>query len=66
MNIHNKAFHINIKKYNCDLCGHQASKKNSLARPKKIVHKGVRYPCRQCNYQATTKGNLAKHKTAVH
>ena len=62
MDIHNSTFHHKDKKYNCDLCGHQASHKKSLAIHKKIVHEGVKFPCRQCNYQATLKGNLAKHK----
>ena len=68
MDIHNGTFHYTKKdkKYNCDLCGHQVSHKNSLTRHKKIVHEGIKFPCRQCNYQAITKGNLAKHKTAVH
>ena len=66
MEINNSAFPVEEEKYNCDLCGHQVSHKNNLARHKKIVHEAVKYPCRQCNYQATTKGSLAEHKTAVH
>ena len=45
MDIHNRTFHGKVKKYNCDLCGHQVSHKCSLARHKKIVHEGVKFPC---------------------
>ena len=61
MNIHNRTFHGKDEKYNCDLCGHQVSHKNSLARHKKSVHEGVKFPCGQCIHQATTKGSLAEH-----
>ena len=54
------------KKYDCVLCGHQLSDKNSYSRHKKIVQEGVKFPCGQCNHQATSKGNLISHKRAVH
>ena len=66
MDIDNRTFHGNVKKYNCDICGHQVSHKSSLVRQKKIVHEGIKFSCRQCNYQATSKGSLSKHKGAVH
>ena len=66
MEIHNRTFHGKVKKYTCDLCGHQVSFKNSLARHKKSVHEEVKFSCRLCNYQATSKESLAKHKRAVH
>ena len=49
MDIHIRNFHDDNKKYDCDLCGHQVSRKNSLARHKKIVHEGVKFPYGQCN-----------------
>ena len=66
MDNHTRNFHGKVKKFNCDICGHHVSQKNSLARHKKIVHEGVKYPFGQYNYQATTKGSLAEHKRAVH
>ena len=39
MDIHNKTFHGKIKKYNCDICGHQVSHKSSLVRQEKIYMK---------------------------
>ena len=64
MDIQNRTFHDNEKKYNCYLCGHQVSHKNSLTRHKKIVHEGLKFPCGQCKHQSTSKGNLAPHNRA--
>ena len=66
LDIHNRTLYDKDKKYDCKLCGHQVSKKNNLARHKKIVHEGVKFPCGQCNCKTTDKGNLALHKRAVH
>ena len=54
-----------IKQYSCNLCGHEASHKNTLTKHKLIVHAGVKFPCGQCNHQATLKENLAEHKRTV-
>ena len=37
MEIHNRTFHGEVKNYTCDLCCHQVSLKNSLARHKKSI-----------------------------
>ena len=60
MDIHNRTFHDEDAKYNCDICGHQVLHKLSLARHRKIVHEwakhkravheGVKYPCEQFNH----------------
>ena len=63
---HNKTFHDENAKYNCDVCGHQVTSKGNLARHKRAVHEGVKFPCGQCNHQATSKGHFAQHKRAIH
>ena len=44
-------------------CMHNGWAGNStIARHKKIIHKGVKFPCRQCNHQATSKEILLNTK----
>ena len=63
MDIHTRTFHGKVKKYNCDLCGHQVSHKNSLARHKKIVHEGKNFLAGNATIKQQQK---EKHKTAEH
>ena len=53
-------------KYTCNLCDHQATKKNSLTKHIQSKHGGVRYECNQCGKQYTELGSLTKHIQSAH
>ncbi len=54
------------KKFPCDHCEHQASRKGDLKQHIQSVHEGMKYPYSICQYQATTASSLRQHKKSIH
>ena len=66
LRIHIEYVHDGKKKYPCDKCNYQATRKDTLKNHKDTVHEGRKYPCGLCDFQATQKQILNTHKTKVH
>ena len=54
------------KRYPCNLCQYEATRKDELKRHIKSIHEGVTYPCHLCGYRATLNRNLRKHIQTIH
>jgi predicted RNA-binding Zn-ribbon protein involved in translation (DUF1610 family) len=54
------------KKYPCDSCDHQATKRGNLTSHKQARHEGKKYPCDSCAFQATERGSLTTQKLSKH
>ena len=47
-----------VKKYTCDECDYEATRKSSLTAHQQSVHMGKKYPCKEYDFQATQESNL--------
>ena len=53
------------KKYQCNQCDYQATKKSNLTAHQQSLHEEKKYQCNQCDYQATAKSSLCRHQKSL-
>ena len=69
LNTHIKVSHMNLKEFECDLCGKKFSIKLALENHTKLKHNNGEketFPCDLCDKTFVLKCNLKRHRNVVH
>ena len=64
--IHDKNEPKILKKYKCDQCKFQSSRKTNLALHVDAIHRGIKYSCFYCNRKFSDQSNRKAHIKSVH